>query len=138
MAGAVLLAAGALLPVRTVDAAHASVSPSPHSTSPSHQSGSPSAQAKTVTATLTDNSMQLSTTTFMAGEYSFAVKNTGKSSHALAVSGPGISGTKQTKTLSPGSTADLKVTLKSGTYKLWSPTDNDQAQGLKKEITVSG
>ncbi|MBO2457575.1 hypothetical protein [Actinomadura violacea] len=138
MAGAVLLAAGALLPVETVDAAHASLSPSPHSTGSSHTNGSPSAQAQTVTATLADDSMQLSTTTFTPGAYSFAVKNTGKAEHALAISGPGISGTKKTATLSPGSTADLKVTLKSGTHKLWSPAGNDQAQGLKKEITVSG
>lgn len=138
MAGAVLVAAGALLAVQAGHVAHATTSPSPRSTSSTHMSGSPSAMATIVTATLMDNGMQLSMTTFKAGSYTFAVKNTGKAPHALAVSGPGISGTKQTRTVHPGSTADLKVALKAGTYKLWSPTDNNQTQGLTKQITVSG
>ncbi|MBO2456000.1 hypothetical protein [Actinomadura violacea] len=134
MAGAALLAAGALLPV---SAAHATTSPSPGGKTT--MSGSPSTKGMTtVTVTEKEYSLSLSTTTFKPGMYTFVAKNAGTMMHGLAISGPGISGTKEIKGVKPGSSADLKVPLKAGTYQMWCPVDNHKALGMKTQITVSG
>ncbi|WP_328929863.1 cupredoxin domain-containing protein [Streptomyces sp. NBC_00190] len=89
-----------------------------------------------VTADLTDFRIALSQQTFKAGDYSFAVKNSGQHDHALEIEGP--TDEKATKTLEPGASETLKVTLASGTYEIYCPVDGHKDKGMKTEITVAG
>src|SRR6266849_5430883 len=57
----------------------------------------------------------LASTTFRAGEITFEAKNDGKIPHDLAIKQTG----DKTKLISPGSTVELKVTLKPGKYELY-------------------
>jgi uncharacterized cupredoxin-like copper-binding protein len=121
--GAALVAAGALVPA---GAAHATTSPSPN------------AKATTVTVTEKEYTLTPSTTTFKPGAYTFIAKNTGTMVHGLAISGPGISGTKMISGIKPGSSGTLKVPLQSGTYQMWCPVDNHRALGMHTQLTVAG
>jgi hypothetical protein len=76
--------------------------------------GSGGAAATTVTVTETEFALNLSQNTFTAGRYTFAAKDAGAIPHALAITGPGVSGA-QTAALSPGGSASLTVTLQAGT-----------------------
>jgi uncharacterized cupredoxin-like copper-binding protein len=125
--GAAFLAAGALLPA---GAAHATASPT--------STASPPGKATTVTVTEKEYTLTPSTTTFKPGAYTFVAKNAGTMVHGLAISGPGISGTKQISGIKPGATGNLKVTLKSGTYQMWCPVDNHKNLGMKTQLTVGG
>ncbi|GAA0244469.1 hypothetical protein GCM10009527_046500 [Actinomadura nitritigenes] len=121
--GAAVLAAGALAPA---GAAHATTSPSP--------------SAKTTTVTVTEKEFTLtpSMTNLKPGAYTFVAKNVGTTVHGLAISGPGISGTKMITGVKPGSTGMLKAVLKSGTYQMWCPVDNHKGLGMHTQLTVSG
>lgn len=72
-----------------------------------------------------------------AGAVKFAVKNTGKLSHALEISGPGVK-SKRTPLIKPGKSATLTATLKSGTYTLWCPVPGHAAEGMKTTLKVAG
>jgi uncharacterized cupredoxin-like copper-binding protein len=89
-----------------------------------------------VTATLTEFKIALSQQTFKAGAYTFAVKNAGATTHALAIQGPGVSG-QSTKNLDPGSSATLNVTLQAGTYDVFCPVDSHKSLGMDLRITVT-
>ncbi|MFC8507362.1 plastocyanin/azurin family copper-binding protein [Streptomyces sp. NPDC057411] len=89
-----------------------------------------------VKADLADFRITLSQKTFEPGAYSFTVKNTGHHDHALEIEGPG--GENKTKTLGPGESDTLKVTLKSGTYEVYCPVDGHKDMGMKTEISVGG
>lgn len=82
-----------------------------------------------------DFALRLSQETFTPGSYTFAAKNIGTTTHALAISGPGVPLT-QTSVLSPGETAELKVTLREGEYQLWCPVDHHRARGMAARIQV--
>jgi uncharacterized cupredoxin-like copper-binding protein len=75
----------------------------------------------------------LATTKFNAGEIIFEAKNNGKIQHDLAIKQTG----QKTKLISPGGTAELKVTLKPGTYELYCTVPGHEAAGMKQNITVS-
>jgi uncharacterized cupredoxin-like copper-binding protein len=68
-----------------------------------------------------------------AGEITFEVKNDGKIPHDLAIKGLA----DKTKLISPGGTAELKVTLKAGKYELYCSVPGHEAAGMKLNITVS-
>ena len=68
-----------------------------------------------------------------AGEITFEVKDDGKIPHDLAIKGTG----DKTKLIPPGGTAELKVTLKAGTYVLYCSMPGHEAAGMKQSITVS-
>ncbi|MET9757797.1 cupredoxin domain-containing protein [Streptomyces sp. NPDC006372] len=89
-----------------------------------------------VTAQLTDFHIKLSTGTFQPGRYTFTAKNMGQHEHALEIQGPG--GENRSKTLDPGQSTTLTVTLKSGSYKVFCPVDGHQDLGMKTSITVGG
>lgn len=108
-------------------------------TSPS-ATGSPTAGSPTtgatVTATLTEFKIELSTTSFSPGRYTFIAEQKGQRTHALSIRGPGI-GTKTTPVIEPGGASQrLIVTLQPGTYELWCPIDHHSAQGMTVTITV--
>jgi uncharacterized cupredoxin-like copper-binding protein len=96
-----------------------------------------SASAKTITVKEKDYSLILSTRKGAVGPTRFVVKNTGKLAHAFAIAGPGVK-TKKTKTIKPGASATLNVTLRSGTYTVWCPMPGHAALGMKATVTVPG
>jgi uncharacterized cupredoxin-like copper-binding protein len=83
----------------------------------------------------TEFKIALPRTSFKAGTYTFVVKNNGRAPHALRVRGPGVAAV--TRTLSPGQSANLTVTLRRGRYQLDCPVDNHAALGMRLEITVA-
>jgi len=70
------------------------------------------------------------------GKVAFVMKNPSGSGkpHAVAVEGKGID--KDGKTVQPGGTSKVTVTLKKGTYEFYCPVDGHEAAGMKGKITV--
>ncbi len=75
----------------------------------------------------------LSSTQLKAGPITFEAKNAGRIPHDLAIKQTG----DKTKLIQPGGTAELKVTLKAGTYELYCSVPGHEAAGMKLNITVS-
>jgi uncharacterized cupredoxin-like copper-binding protein len=96
-----------------------------------------SSTTKTIVVTEKEFHIGLSTRKGAVGSVRFVVKNTGKLSHALAISGPGVKG-KRTPLLRPAKTATLTVTLREGAYTLWCPVPGHAAQGIKTSLEVGG
>ncbi|MFJ9812988.1 plastocyanin/azurin family copper-binding protein [Streptomyces sp. NPDC101158] len=94
------------------------------------------AGATRVDTDLADYRITLSKQSFEPGKYAFVVKNTGQHTHALEIEGSG--GENKTRTLGPGESDTLNVTLKSGTYTIYCPVDGHKDLGMKTEITVGG
>ncbi|MFI7295692.1 cupredoxin domain-containing protein [Streptomyces sp. NPDC050121] len=98
------------------------------------QSGKPAAGR--VAVKLVDFRMELSTRTLKAGTYTFVVHNDGHHDHAMEIDG---SGTEQrTRTLTPGESANLTVSLKNGRFQVYCPVDGHKDLGMKTELTVGG
>ncbi|KUN57946.1 hypothetical protein AQJ46_45395 [Streptomyces canus] len=89
-----------------------------------------------VTAELSDFHIKLSTEKFQPGQYTFTAKNTGSHVHALEIEGNG--GENRSKTVDPGQSTTLTVTLKSGSYEVYCPVDGHKDLGMKTEISVGG
>lgn len=98
------------------------------------QSGEPGTTQ--VDVKMTDFKMQLSRTTLKAGDHTFVAKNDGHHDHALEIEGSGTE--EKTRTLEPGESANLTITLKDGTYEAYCPVDGHKDLGMKTELTVSG
>jgi plastocyanin len=105
----------------------------PTTTSPRPTVTKPSVVTAVVTET--EFSISLSRKSYAAGTVAFLVHNTGSTTHAFAVSGPGVDGS--TDDLAPGSSATLTVTLAKGSYDLYCPIANHQAMGMDVHVTVS-
>jgi plastocyanin len=94
-----------------------------------------SANTKTITVKEKEYRLILSTRKSTVGLTRFVVKNTGKLAHAFAIAGPGLKA-QRTKTIKPGASATLSVTLKSGVYTVYCPMPGHAALGMKATITV--
>jgi uncharacterized cupredoxin-like copper-binding protein len=70
-----------------------------------------------------------------AGKQTFAVTNTGKIQHDLAIEGAGVKETK-TPLIDPGKKASLEVDLKPGRYKLYCTVPGHEQLGMKAEVMV--
>ena len=70
------------------------------------------------------------------GKISLVMSNPGSSgtAHAIAVQGKGVD--KDGKTVSPGGTSRLTLTLKKGTYTFYCPVDGHRAAGMKGRLVV--
>ena len=68
---------------------------------------------KTIKVTEKEFHITLSTRKGAVGPVRFVIKNTGKYTHGLAISGPGVK-LKKSALIKPGKSATLAVTLKSG------------------------
>ncbi len=87
--------------------------------------------ATTINVTITDSAIKLSKKSANAGDFTFAVKNTGKAKHDFKI------GSKKTPVLAPGKSAKLKVTLsKAGNVNYSSTVAGDAKKGLKGVFTV--
>jgi uncharacterized cupredoxin-like copper-binding protein len=75
-------------------------------------------------------------TGYTPGNYTFSLKNAGKSKHAFEMNGPGLKN-QAGATVAAGQTTDLVVPLVKGTYEVWSPVGTDRAQGMSTTIVVS-
>ncbi len=89
----------------------------------------------TVKAVETDFHIALSKKTFTAGRYVFVVVNKGQTTHALAITGPGLSNAT-TKNIQHGQTTRLTVTLKKGAYDVFCPVPGHKALGMNMNISV--
>lgn len=85
---------------------------------------------------LTDFHIRLSTQNYRPGQYTFTAENMGHHQHALELVGPG--GENRSKTLDPGQSTALTLTLKSGTYQVFCPIGGHRDLGMNTKITVGG
>jgi uncharacterized cupredoxin-like copper-binding protein len=93
--------------------------------------------SRVVTITATEFKFTPSTTSFGPGSYRFVLKNAGKISHDLVISGPQVNNA-QTPVIGPGKTAAIRVALTSGTYELYCSVPGHKAAGMDLKIKVSG
>ena len=91
---------------------------------------------KKVAVTEKDFKIELQSTSLSAGSYEFDLKNDGPSQHDLVVKGPGVSNAK-TAVIGGGSTATLKVTLKSGEYELYCSVPGHKQLGMDVKVKVA-
>jgi uncharacterized cupredoxin-like copper-binding protein len=70
------------------------------------------------------------------GKVTFMMNNPSGSGkpHAIAVEGHGLD--KDGKTVNPGGTSKITVTLKKGTYDFYCPVDGHRAAGMKGTVVV--
>jgi uncharacterized cupredoxin-like copper-binding protein len=69
------------------------------------------------------------------GTYSFHVTNDGKVVHNLYVNGPDVN-KEGTRDLQPGESADLKVTLSTGTYDVYCAIPGHKQLGMDAKLSV--
>ena len=86
------------------------------------------ADVKTIKVGEKEFHITLSTRRGAAGPARLVIKNTGKYTHGLAISGPGVK-LKKSALVKPGKTTTLAVTLEAGTYTLWCPVPGPRCQG---------
>jgi uncharacterized cupredoxin-like copper-binding protein len=113
-------------------AAVSSTTPAESTTSAS--SGS-SGGGQSVDIDETEYKLDPSDATVKAGSVTFAVTNSGKTTHNLEIEGNGIE-EQGTDDLSPGSSGDLTVDLKPGTYTIYCSIDGHEDLGMKGSVTV--
>lgn len=87
-------------------------------------------RATTVRVTARDYSFKLSKQTVSPGRITFAISNAGHTSHDFAIAG------HHSKTISPGQTTRLTVTLKAGRYPYKCTVDSHAQLGMKGVLHV--
>lgn len=88
------------------------------------------ATATSVTVTATEFHFKLSKTSVVHGTVTFTVVNKGKLQHDFKIAG------KKTPLISPGKSAKLTVTLKSGKFPYLCTVAGHAAAGMKGTLTV--
>ncbi len=88
------------------------------------------AQGAAVKVTATEFKFALSPTSAKAGSVTFTLVNKGHIAHDFAIAG------KKTPVISPGKTATLTVTLKTGKYPYKCTVPGHAAAGMKGTFTV--
>jgi hypothetical protein len=79
--------------------------------------------------------LTLSTTKLKPGPVLFVVHNRGTLMHALEVEGTGLA-ERRTRTLAPGASTTIRVTLKAGKVELYCPISNHRKLGMEQELRV--
>ena len=72
--------------------------------------------------------------TVKAGSVTFNISNDGQTVHNVEIEGNGLE--EESDDLQPGSTGQLTVDLKPGTYEMYCSIDGHEDLGMKGEITV--
>jgi uncharacterized cupredoxin-like copper-binding protein len=101
-----------------------------------HAGSSTSSKTTTINVTEKDYSITLSSHKASVGTVHFVIKNKGKHSHGLDVSGPGVKKAKLKALVKPGKSTTLTVTVKAGKYTLWCPVPGHAALGMKTTLTA--
>jgi uncharacterized cupredoxin-like copper-binding protein len=70
------------------------------------------------------------------GNYTFVVKNVGKTAHDLVIEGGSLTTAAKTPTIEPGKEATLKVVLSQGTYTLYCSIDGHRGLGMVAKLAV--
>ena len=89
--------------------------------------------ATTVQVSEKEFKIMLASTTLMAGQVTFDVKNVGTVPHDLVIAGT----SDRTKLISPGQTAMLTAQLKPGRYELYCSVAGHKQAGMDEKITVA-
>jgi plastocyanin len=90
-----------------------------------------SAHATTVDVKAKDFSFVLSTKTVQAGRVTFVIRNDGHTAHDFAIAG------HTSKTIAPGKSTRLMVTLKRGSYPYKCTIDSHAKLGMKGSLRVT-
>jgi plastocyanin len=90
-----------------------------------------------VTLTESDFRIALSQRAFTAGTYTFHIVNSGGTTHALEIEGPGLASDARSTLVSPGASGSLTVTLSKGTYDVYCPVGSHKDMGMETSITVA-
>lgn len=94
--------------------------------------------AQTVTFSLKEYSITPSSATIKVGTpVTFLARNDGTISHALAISGQGISLATKDLSFQPGTSESITGTLAAGTYTFLCPVDEHAGQGMTGTLTVT-
>jgi uncharacterized cupredoxin-like copper-binding protein len=105
------------------------------SAAPAKKEAAPSGGGATVSQTATDFKFSQPSASAKAGKVSVALANKGQAPHAIEiehVNGKDV----ESKTIQPGESTKLNVTLKAGKYEFYCPVDNHKQMGMKGELTV--
>ena len=94
------------------------------------------AAPKKVAVSETEFKITLPMRSLTAGGYELDVKNDGRVSHDLVVTGPAASNVK-TPLIAAGKTATLRVTLKRGTYELYCSVPGHKQAGMDLKLMVT-
>lgn len=93
--------------------------------------GTAAAKTTTVRVTAKDFAFVLSTKTVKHGRVTFVIKNAGRASHDFSIAG------HASKTISPGGTTRLTVTLARGRYPYKCTVDSHAELGMKGVLRVT-
>jgi plastocyanin len=127
----------ALLAVAVLSIGLATVACGGGSSSSSSPGSQPAGGGTTINVDEKEYSISLAGGTKLApGAYTFQVKNSGKTTHDLAINGPGVSNQK-TSTIAAGSSATLSVTLQKGTYDFYCSIDSHKQLGMDVTVNVA-
>ena len=131
----VLLAGGATAAVLLAGCGSSTPSgPSAPGSSPA-STDNPTQASTRVTATETEFTITLSTTSFRPGPYTFDVENHGTMPHNLTIEGPG-STKRSSPTLQGGGSGQITVDLQPGTYELSCSIEGHKDLGMDLTIRV--
>ena len=120
-------------PVASETTAEAPTSTTASTTNEAPTTTAPTSQTSTVQLTESEFKIVAASNRVRAGEITFKVRNDGKLAHDIAIAGT----SDKTKLISPGGTAELKVTLKPGTYELYCTVPGHKAAGMDLKVTMS-
>jgi plastocyanin len=95
-----------------------------------------SGKVTVVKATETDFHIALTKTKWTPGKYTFVAVNKSPLTHALEISGPGVSNARS-KDISDGQSTKLTVTLKKGDYDIFCPIPGHKVLGMNVNIVVT-
>ena len=89
------------------------------------------------TVTATDDSCQVSTTSFQAGKTTFKIENKGGQVTEVYVYGPGDKVVEEREDIGPGTSATLTADLDQGAYQV-ACKPGMRGDGIRTAITVKG
>ncbi|MFL6198594.1 MAG: cupredoxin domain-containing protein [Thermoanaerobaculia bacterium] len=93
-----------------------------------------SAGEQTVQVKVTDDRIQMPTE-LPAGMAMFEVTNSGTHEHSFGITGPGGDKVLE-KTLQPGESETLEMTLDAGTYRIYCPVDQKHGDPMQLALNV--
>jgi uncharacterized cupredoxin-like copper-binding protein len=118
----------------TSSAASTSTTAAEASTTESSTTASSGGGGETVDLSETEYKITPADATVKAGSVTLDISNDGATVHNIEIEGNGVE--EKSDDLQPGSTGQLTVDLKPGTYEMYCSIDGHEDLGMKGEITV--